>query len=160
MRVQAPAREIAELIGADERAGVAVVEAPRQPPTRIARYHGLWGHSPLGRTPASASTWALDSGRQAGVAWVPQTLLPAVIEFVASCRAAFLVLAGRADGDSISRSDLARGFDESSEALDWGEILVDAVEGGWTPVRVLRDEFGLEAQVFDTPERLARWDLS
>ena len=159
LRVQGTARDIAASLTSDGRVGLALVESPRQPDTRIARYHGLWGGSPLGRSPDASSTWELATGRAGGVAWIPESQLEAVVEFAATHRGAFIVLEGTGH-DPISSKVLNNAFDEDSEALQWGELLTNALAGGWTLVRVLRDEFGLEAQVFDTPDRIDRiWSV-
>lgn len=158
-RIDASSNEIAELLRPARTIGACAVEVPRQPDNRITRHQGIWGNSPLGRNPKRAKTWQLASGRQVGVAILDEAEIAPMVEFVAG-RTAFLFLAGPCDLDLAGGANSETLLDEASERLEWGKILTESQLQGWTPVRVVRDEFGLEAQVFGTPNRLARMGLT
>lgn len=153
-RIEGTAAEIAATIRPGLRTALVLVESPRQPATAIARHNGLWGLTPTGRNPEQSTTWRLKEGREAGFAWIEPELLTAIIDYAAGNSTCFIGLAGPEEALALSTSDLEVAFDEIGETIDWGVVLAAAQQRAWTLMRVIRDEFGLEAQVFDSHDRL------
>src|SRR5437773_3983813 len=158
VRVAGSAEELSDRLVGKPAVWVASVEVPLQPDTRIAHYFGIWGRSPLGREPEGAVTWRINAQREAGLALVPAAKTSQIIDFAAHGDATAILLPHGADRPPLTQDALVGAFDGEAQRFDWGELLVVCYEMDTTLVRFVRDEFGLEGQAFDRPERLEGCD--